>query len=202
MSNRIISLITSRYNSARLPHKALLDIGGKPVLQHIVDAVNKSKYIEFPVIATTKDSVPIIEFCKKSGIHYHIGKELDIADRIYKASKAFQANTIVRIWGDSPLISTEFIDSAFRKYRELDLGDLHYFYCLQYETSYIISVMRFPLIEWVWLNDKEDREDVHNWLIRNGVCVIKHIIGKNKGHLLLDNPEDYVIIKRVYERGR
>ena len=41
-------------NSKRLPNKALLKIGGKPMLHHVVKQTQASKFVNNVIIATTK----------------------------------------------------------------------------------------------------------------------------------------------------
>ncbi len=64
---RIVATIEARMTSSRLPGKVLMDFCGKPNLQHIVERLKRSKYIDEVVVATTtnKEDDPIIELCKK-----------------------------------------------------------------------------------------------------------------------------------------
>jgi len=63
----IIGIITARYNSKRLPGKALLDIGGKPVIRHIYDTV--SSIIDTYVL-TSRDSKPIVDYCMDNNLNF------------------------------------------------------------------------------------------------------------------------------------
>ena len=50
----IAAIITSRINSKRLPNKALVDIGGKPMLRHIVDRARQAKLVDKVIHVTGK----------------------------------------------------------------------------------------------------------------------------------------------------
>ena len=55
MTSRTVAIIQARLSSTRLPRKVLKDLGGKPVLQHVVDRLKKSELIDCVIVATTED---------------------------------------------------------------------------------------------------------------------------------------------------
>ncbi len=107
---RSVAIITARWNSTRLPGKALIDINGKPLLQWIVDRVRMSK-VDDVVVATTPSSQPIIDYCKSHNINYYVGDEEDIVSRLYETAVKYKADDIIRVWGDSPLVDPALIDT-------------------------------------------------------------------------------------------
>ena len=50
---KIGAIIQARTTSTRLPNKVLLDIAGKPALQHIIERLRQSKKLETIIVATT-----------------------------------------------------------------------------------------------------------------------------------------------------
>ena len=107
---RTVAIITSRWESKRLPGKALIDINGKPLLQWIIDRCRMSK-VNDVVVATTPNSKPIVDYCKEHKIRYFVGDEEDIVTRLYGAATFAKADVIIRVWGDCPLIDPQIIDS-------------------------------------------------------------------------------------------
>ena len=53
----IIGVIPARFASTRLPGKPLVDIGGKPMLQHTYECAKKSKLLSDVVIAVDDERV-------------------------------------------------------------------------------------------------------------------------------------------------
>jgi len=99
-------------SSSRLPGKVLLDIAGRPMLQHVFERTMKSKSIDEVVLATTTDpSDDILEqFCHKQGVPCYRGSLPDVLDRFYQCSIKFHADVIIRLTADCPLIDPDLID--------------------------------------------------------------------------------------------
>jgi len=159
---KVVAIITSRWESTRLPGKALVDICGEPMLQRIVDTAGQSAWVDEVVIATTPSSQPIIDYCKENNISHYIGDEEDILGRLYETAKQFNANLIVRLWGDAPLVETYQIDSAIKYARLLEPTD----YTSLSSNNGVVAVMSFALLKSAntELTDKESRLWFHKYL--------------------------------------
>ena len=114
---KVVAIITSRWHSKRLPGKALMDIAGRPMLQHVVDRVRQAKLVDEVIVATTANSRPIVEYCVLHDILCYAGSEDDVLDRMYQTVKHYQGDVIVYVWGDCPLIKATEIDKAIKAYR-------------------------------------------------------------------------------------
>jgi spore coat polysaccharide biosynthesis protein SpsF (cytidylyltransferase family) len=109
----INAIITARYNSRRLPGKSLIDINGKPLLQHMVDRLQSSKFIDRMIISTSTDSEEIIKYCSDNEIDcFHYPDEDDCLTRLIRTVRKFESDYVVRLYGDSPLINTSLIEYA------------------------------------------------------------------------------------------
>jgi spore coat polysaccharide biosynthesis protein SpsF (cytidylyltransferase family) len=108
-----VAIITARWLSTRLPGKMLADINGKPLLQWVVDRCRMSKVDEV-VVATTESSQPIIDYCTSHKIPYYVGDEEDIVSRLHGAAVEFEADVIIRVWGDSPMVNPYIIDRLLK----------------------------------------------------------------------------------------
>ncbi len=109
----IIGIIPARFASTRLNGKPLMDIGGKPMLQHTYESALKSKLLTDVVIAV--DDERVYEAAKKFGAQVEMTpKEIETgSDRIaYVAEKLSTAEIIVNIQGDEPFIPGKMIDEA------------------------------------------------------------------------------------------
>ncbi|MFN2152940.1 MAG: cytidylyltransferase domain-containing protein [Anaerolineales bacterium] len=113
---KTIAIIQARMSSSRLPGKVLLDLGGKPMLEWVVERTRRAQYVNEVVVATTLDPAddPIFEFCKRKDYRVGRGSVYDVLDRFYQAATHFQADVVVRITADCPLIDPGLIDDAVR----------------------------------------------------------------------------------------
>jgi spore coat polysaccharide biosynthesis protein SpsF len=105
-------IIQARMSSSRLPGKVLMDIAGKPMLQHVIDRSMQAKSVDRVVLATTSDpSDDILEqFCQQHAVPYHRGSLADVLDRFYQTALLFHADVIVRLTADCPLIDPDLMD--------------------------------------------------------------------------------------------
>jgi spore coat polysaccharide biosynthesis protein SpsF len=112
MNANILAIIQARMSSSRLPGKVLIDIAGKPVLEHMLVRVQKATKLTGVVLATTTDpSDDILEqFCHRRDLPYYRGSLPDVLDRYYQAASQFHADMIVRLTADCPLIDPDLID--------------------------------------------------------------------------------------------
>ena len=136
---KTVAIITTRMNSKRLPGKALVDIAGKPLLQHIIDRARNTE-VDDVVVAMDAHSFPIAEYCGYHGIPYMMGSQYDVLDRLCQAAKGFSADRIVRLWGDSPLIDPYLIDRALSY-------DVDYVFTKHYPKGLNFSVIRASALE-------------------------------------------------------
>lgn len=107
-----LAIVQARMSSSRLPGKVLLDISGRPLLDHMLARVQKSRLIDGVVLATTTDpSDDILEqFCQGQNLTCYRGNLHDVLDRYYQAAVQFHADVIIRLTADCPLIDPDLID--------------------------------------------------------------------------------------------
>lgn len=121
----IVLILFNRIGSSRLFGKAFLPIYGKNAMQWIIDRVyNNSIYINKCTIATTTNSLDneIIIYCKTNNLDYYRGNEYDVFDRLFKTAKISNADIIVDLTSDCPLVDYHHVDSLISTliYENLD----------------------------------------------------------------------------------
>jgi spore coat polysaccharide biosynthesis protein SpsF len=112
--SKTVAIIQARMGSSRLPGKVLLDIAGKPMIQHVIERTRLSRSLDSVVVATTSDPSdnPIADFAASIDVPCTRGSLHDVLDRYYQAAKAHRAEVIVRITADCPLIDPDVIDQT------------------------------------------------------------------------------------------
>lgn len=101
-------------DSTRLPGKVLREIGGRSMLEWVVDRTSKGKVLNGVVVATTFDTSDniVTSLCEKRGYAYYRGSTKDVLDRYYQTARKHRADVIVRITADCPFIDPELIDRS------------------------------------------------------------------------------------------
>lgn len=125
---RIIAIIQARMSSERLPGKILKNLGGKPVLQNIVERVRKSEYIDEVVVATSTDKTDdtVEKMLIEKGIECYRGSLDNVLERFYKCSLKYKADIIIRLTADNALVDADIIDEAINIFRDNDVDYLDY----------------------------------------------------------------------------
>ena len=114
MKPRVIAIIQGRMSSSRLPGKILADIAGQPMLQRVFIRTSRAVTVTQTIFATTTDPSDdrVAEYCDFSGIPFTRGSLYDVLDRYYQAAAQVQANVVVRVTADCPVIDPDLIDDA------------------------------------------------------------------------------------------
>ena len=111
---RIGVLIFSRYDSSRLPGKALLNLDGRELLGRVIDRSKKLRNACEVAVATSDRSTDdvIADFAIEQGIHVFRGHADDVAARAVDACRFFGWDAFARICGDRPFYDIAIVDSA------------------------------------------------------------------------------------------
>lgn len=106
---RTAIIVQARLGSTRLPGKIMQEIGGRTVLDHDIARLQQVRGADCVVIATTdKDSdTPVAEAAAAAGAIVFRGDEQDVLARYLGAARAVDADVIMRVTSDCPLIDPE-----------------------------------------------------------------------------------------------
>ena len=114
MKQKVVAIIQGRMSSSRLPGKILADIAGQPMLTRVYTRTSRAKTLDEVIFATTTDESddPVAEYCDFSGIPFTRGSLFDVLDRYYQTALQANADVVVRITADCPVIDPELIDNV------------------------------------------------------------------------------------------
>lgn len=115
-TQRIACIVQARMSSSRLPGKILMDIGGKPLLAHTLEALQACTTIGRLVVATSTEESddPVAAFCEQNGVDCFRGPLEDVYGRFVGVIKRYSLDVFVRICGDSPLPDPELVDRCVK----------------------------------------------------------------------------------------
>ncbi len=110
----VIGIIPARYESVRFPGKALTDINGKPMIQHVYERTCQVALFESVLVATDDDR--IYEAVQQFGGQAHMTsvEHRSGTDRIAEVACGLDADIVVNVQGDEPLIQPEMITEAIQ----------------------------------------------------------------------------------------
>jgi 3-deoxy-manno-octulosonate cytidylyltransferase (CMP-KDO synthetase) len=113
-------VIPARYASTRLPGKPLLDIGGRPMIQHVVERACASGADEVLVATDDARIVAAVTDPRRAGASIAVMTDPDLpsgTDRVAVVAAARgwnDATMVVNVQGDEPFLPPALIDQAAR----------------------------------------------------------------------------------------
>jgi spore coat polysaccharide biosynthesis protein SpsF len=207
----IITVIQARISSSRLPGKVMLPILEKPLLLRMLERVRNSKLSGKIIIATStnNDDDMIESLCRENEITCFRGNLTDLLDRHYQVGKFYNADAVVKIPSDCPLIDPHIIDRVIKYYidhEEYDyVSNLH---PATYPDGNDVEIFSFQVLEHAWRDATKNFEREHTtpfiWEHQDTFKVgnVEWETGLDMSSALrftIDYEEDYRFIKKVYE---
>ena len=106
---KAIAVIPARLASTRLPRKALREIGGKPLIGVVYEAVRRSPLLADVIIAT--DSDEIMNVCRRHGWKAQMTASTHRSgtERVHEVSCRESADVYINVQGDEPMVRPEQI---------------------------------------------------------------------------------------------
>ncbi|MFZ5807407.1 MAG: 3-deoxy-manno-octulosonate cytidylyltransferase [Verrucomicrobiota bacterium] len=116
MGKTVIAVIPARYASTRFPGKPLAMLKGKPLIEWVWRRAKESKKIARVLVAT--DDARIADAVKKFGgeVKMTSAKHPSGTDRIAEAVRRIQADWIINLQGDEPLIMGKELDAFISQF--------------------------------------------------------------------------------------
>ncbi len=113
---KITAVIPARYASTRFPGKALAELCGKPMIQHVYERTAKASLVNEVIVATDDERIQRVVnsfggICRMTRADHETG-----TDRLAEVAETLDADIVVNVQGDEPLIEPEMIDQAIRPF--------------------------------------------------------------------------------------
>ncbi len=209
-TGKIVAIIQARMGSSRLPGKTMMELCGKPMLWHLINRLDHAKLISDIVIATTTDKRDdIIEkFCEENGILLFRGSEEDVLDRYYQAAKRYNADTIVRITSDCPLIDPRVVDKVIKEYlkNRKFVSGLNNVSNRTYPRGLDTEVFSFSALETAWKHavDPYQREHPTVYIYEHPELFKVKCVENSRDLSMLrwtvDEKKDFMLVTEIYKR--
>lgn len=207
---KIVATIEARMTSSRLPKKVLLDLCGKPSLQHMIERLKRSRYIDDVVVATTVNETdsPVIELCQQIGCSYYRGSEEDVLLRVLDAAKSVDGDIIVETTGDCPVIDWRHVDYLVEQFFYGEYDYVSNIIERTFPRGFDTQVFPVDVLEKVnqLTRDEADHEHVSLYIYRHpekfrlwnwsAPQEVRH----PEYEITLDTKEDYQLIQAIYNQ--
>ncbi len=108
----IVALIPARFASTRFPGKPLADILGKPMIQHVYERTIRSTLVDDVIVATDDERIAAVVRGFGARVEMTRSDHPSGTDRLAEVAQRLDAEIIVNVQGDEPLIAPEMIDEA------------------------------------------------------------------------------------------
>lgn len=167
-----LCIIQARLGSTRLPGKALMEIGGRPMLAHVVERAMKIRGVTDWIVAVPSmiDALQLAPAAKPLHVwHCDSIAEADVLKRYARLVDQYEPEIVVRITGDCPMLSPLVAEQVLSLYHSVKGCE----YASNVTPGYIdgedVEVVSREAIAWAHRSAREpyDREHVTSWIRRN-----------------------------------
>lgn len=202
---KIIAIVQARMGSTRLPHKVMKHINGVPMIELLLSRLSHAKEIDQIVLATSVDpmNIPLAEYVRSLGYVCELGSENDVLDRYVRAAEAQDADVVVRITGDCPLVDPQLVDDCVRRFKAASLDYFSNIDPPSYPDGLDIEVVTLAALQRAQReSDKAfDHEHVTPYVRDSGLFHTASM--QNEEDLsgqrwTVDDPEDFEVITNVF----
>lgn len=212
VDTKVVTVIQARMGSTRLPGKVLEPVSGDALLALVCERARRVGSVDETVVATSTlaaDDV-IAQFCDERGWNCFRGSESDVLDRYFQAAIASEADHVVRITSDCPLVCPHEADRVVRHHLASGVDYTHNLTVwgsgMPLGTG--VEIFTRAALERSWREGHElhHREHVdeyvgdHPELFRIDRVDAPDELRRPELRLTVDTPEDLRLVRAIYDR--
>ncbi len=196
-----IAVIQARLGSSRMPRKALAELAGKTVIEHVVERVGQIRGVDDYVLAVPNGEIRELSYC------HHVWAppvpENDVLARFATCINEFpECDTVVRVTGDCPMLEPDVCDHLIENWR--GLGFCEYGWVNTHDGGWPdgldceIFTRELLMQAHQQATDPDDRQHVTSWMRRNATVysLPPDLKYRDWPKVSIDTPED---LERVRE---
>jgi glutamate-1-semialdehyde 2,1-aminomutase len=202
---KTVAIIQARMASTRLPDKVLKPVLGTPMIGLLIERLRRAHELDQIVLATSDTPADdrLAEFVQGIGVPVFRGSEHDVLDRYRAAALAAQADVIVRITGDCPLVDPQLVDAAVIAFRRAEVDYASNVDPPSYPDGLDVEVFTMQALEAAWTQAREatQREHVTPYLRESGQFRVHRFHNETDlsgERWTVDEAEDLEVIRAVF----
>jgi spore coat polysaccharide biosynthesis protein SpsF len=225
---RTVAIIQARMGSSRLRGKVLAEVCGKPLLQHMIERLERCKTLDAITVATpdTPENEAIHNMPGVvNPVDWFAGSEEDVLARVLGAARLVKADVIVELTADCPLIDPAIVDEAVGRFHAGQMPSHHEWKArgldfastsrpslnprnvkLAYPPGMDVRVFKTKTLGWVdeLTQNPRDREHVSIYIWEHQHQFWCHDVLAPEGlrddvRLTVDTPEDFALVRNIFE---
>jgi len=203
---KVVAIVQARMGSTRLPGKVMKPIGGTPMIQVLLTRLARARRIDQIVVATSSDphNLDLQKHVQNLGYVCFAGSEQDVLDRYLQAAYFVQADVIVRITGDCPLIDPLIVDEVIERFFAIRADYVSNIDPPTYPDGLDTEVFTRDALERAGreTTDSFDREHVTPYLRRSEFfCtgVVRHEKDLSGLRWTVDEAVDFDVVSKIFE---
>lgn len=206
--SKIVGIVQARLGSTRLPGKVLKDLEGRTVLDRVVSRLRRVPLMNELIVATSDLPADdaIADECAHLQCMVFRGSEGDVLDRYFRAAQSCEADIVVRITSDCPLIDPEITNASIAKFLEVHPDYASNSLVRTYPRGLDTEVMTMQTIECAWREAREPHQRAHvtPYIYQNPdrfkLLSVTGEIDYSDHRWTLDTQEDLELIRAIYRR--
>lgn len=160
---KTVAIVQARLGSVRLPNKVLRPIGGVPLIGLLLQRLAQAAELDDIRVATPSDprNDALADYVRTLGYAVYQGSESDVLDRYYQAALEAEAEVVVRVTGDCPLIDATVVDEVCRLQRDAGVDYASNTLPPTFPDGLDTEVMSFQALERAWRRADSPYEREH-----------------------------------------
>jgi len=208
-AERAVGIVVARMGSTRVPGKSMLELAGRPVIWHVIEAAKRIEGLAEVCLATTwlDTDEPLVGVAGECGVACVRGDPEFVLDRVHLAARERDADIIVDIGGDCPLLDAGVIAEALADFRADPCDYLCNYDPPTYPEGMDINIVARPALDRAFEEALAPSQRIHpfSFLTRHpdAFSIRNRAMEPDLSHhhWSLDFPEDADFLKAVFARA-
>ena len=203
---KVVAVVQARMGSSRFPGKVMKPVAGKPLIELLLQRLARSEEVDQIVLATTDQPQDdaLASYVQGLGFAVFKGSESDVLDRFYRVAESHEAEVVVRITGDCPLVDSFLVDDAIRSFREQGVDYLSNTSPPTFPDGLDVEVFTMAALSQAAAEGKQpaEREHVTPYIRESGLFSVGQLAHEKDLSDLrwtVDEEEDLEVIRKVFE---
>lgn len=190
----------------------MLPLMGKPILERLLERLDAATQVDEVVVATTTNATDdvLADLCCRMGIASYRGSEQDVLARYHEAASKFEAQTVIRLTSDCPLLDVAVISDVITAFRKPMSGANKPDYASNmieptYPYGMAVEVFSAQALEEAFKESRDpvEREHVTPFIYRRphryALASVRLPVDFSSYRCTVDTPEDYDLVSKVFE---
>jgi len=201
-----LAIVQAHMQSTRLPGKVMFPIMEIPMIELLLERLSRSRQIDLIILATsnTKENQSLVQHVEALGYPVYRGNHYDVLDRFYQAACNYNADAVVRITGDCPLIDSLLVDIVINSFYESSVDYVSNIHPPTYPDGLDVEVFTFSALTQAWqkASKKYDREHVTPYIWKYGYFLLDNVSNSedySQERWTVDEIEDFEVVQNIFE---